>query len=147
MLFLVILIGVMIKNIYEKKYAKEFKGRIKKKGSSLSNCKLKYGTFGVKIMENGYATYNQLEAIRRLIVAQLARQGQIWLYCIPNVPKSLKPAGSRMGSGKGAVAFYLYKAQRGNLLLEFTCESSVRAQQLLKLIQSKLPFRIQGVVG
>lgn len=136
----------MLKNFYEKKYGKEFKGKIRTRRNVLSSCRLKYGTYGIKILENGYATYNHLEAIRRTIVSRLSRQGQIWLYCIPNIPKTLKPSGSRMGSGKGEVAYYLYKAKKGTLLLEFTCESSNVATSLLNLIQSKLPFRIQGVV-
>lgn len=135
----------MFKNIYENKFEKFRKGRIKGRKSSWSGSILKYGDYGVKILENGYITFNHLEAIRRVIVAKLARQGQIWFYAIPNMPKTGNPLGQRMGAGKGSVEQHVLRAKKGAILFEFTCKSPALGLKILKIINSKLPLKIEGI--
>lgn len=135
----------MFKNFYEYKYAKTRKGRNKGSFSNWYKNKLKYGDYGIKVLENGYITFSQLDAVRRLIVSKLSRQGQIWFYCIPNISKSAKPIGTRMGAGKGEVEHFIFKAKKGIILFEYSCKSKLLGLHLLKLINAKFPIKICGI--
>lgn len=60
------------------------------------------GQFGLKVLENGKLTYNQIEACRKSIRRMLKKNGVIFIRVFTYASLTKKPLASRMGKGKGS---------------------------------------------
>lgn len=98
------------------KYRKEFKGKLG--GTARSGITLKYGSFGLRVLESVRLTEAVIEASRRVVSRRLKRGGKIWINAFPHTPVTKKPADVRMGRGKGGVEFYVAKMRAGCILFE-----------------------------
>ena len=87
-------------NIKYKKNHKPSFLNLKLKQQKLFNCH--NGIVGLKAIENGFLTYNQIEACRKTIRRILKKQGVVYLRVFTNVSITKKPVASRMGKGKGS---------------------------------------------
>ena len=87
------------------KYRKMFRGRMK--GKALRGNFLAYGDFGIYTTEPGWITANQIEAARIAMTRYIRRGGQVWTKIFPHKSVTKKPAETRMGSGKGAVEYWV----------------------------------------
>ncbi len=67
------------------------------------------------------------------------RGGKIWIRIFPDKPITKKPAETRMGTGKGAVEYYVAVVKPGRILYEMEGMTSEVAHTALKLAQAKLP--------
>ena len=81
------------------KYRRVHRGRLT--GKALSGNKVTYGDFGLQALEPAWITSNQIEAARIAMTRYIKRGGQVWFKIIPDTPVTKKPAGVRMGAGKG----------------------------------------------
>ena len=90
------------------KYIKYHKSKNKGKQNKWNKYQLHFGTHGLKMLENCSITTKQLEAIRKLLVNKMNRQGRIWFLSLPNLPRTKKVLGDRMGKGKGNVDYFVY---------------------------------------
>ena len=82
------------------KYRRVHRGRMTGKayrGSTVSN-----GEYGLQALEPAWITSNQIESARIAMTRYIKRGGQVWIKIFPDKPVTKKPAGTRMGSGKGA---------------------------------------------
>jgi large subunit ribosomal protein L16 len=84
------------------KYKKIKKGKIKR--FEFKANKLKFGTVGLKAAESGLVNSRQIEAARQAIAKKMKRKGKIWIKIFPDLPITSKPAGVRMGKGKGQLS-------------------------------------------
>jgi large subunit ribosomal protein L16 len=85
------------------KYRKIHK-RVKiKKIKSFNLIRLKFGIFGLKILENGVISSTVFEAARRAITFKLKRMGKLYINGFPTIPLTSKPLGTRMGKGAGNI--------------------------------------------
>src|SRR5436190_401942 len=84
------------------KYRKSFRGR--RKGIAVRGSSLAFGEYGLKALEVAWVTSAQLEATRRTITHSLKKGGRVWIRVFPDKPITSRPAGKRMGSGKGEIA-------------------------------------------
>ena len=87
------------------KYRKAFRGSMK--GKATRGNKVFYGSYGLVATEPAWIKSNQLEAARVALTRYIKRGGQVWIKVFPDKPVSTKPIGVRMGSGKGAVEYWV----------------------------------------
>jgi large subunit ribosomal protein L16 len=119
------------------KYRKMMKGRMR--GRAYRGSELTYGDFGLMSLQPGWITSRQIEAARIAMTRHVKRGGKIWIRIFPDKPITKKPAETRMGTGKGAVEYYVAVVKPGRILYEMEGASSEVAHQALKLAQAKLP--------
>lgn len=121
------------------KYKKYRKGKINKKTNSLVT--LNFGNFGIKALESGRVTGNQLESVRRNIKKKLRKYDKIWINVFPDTPITLKPLEIRMGKGKGNVDYWIAKINPGKILFEVSALDEKLVIECLKSAANKLPLK------
>lgn len=127
-----------------RKYRKEFRG--KRRGVSLRGSSLSYGEFGIKATGRGWLAANQLEAGRRAITNALKRKGRVWIRVFPDKPITSRPAGQRMGSGKGDIDRYVTVVTPGRIIFEVAGVPEDVAKAALKMAADKLPFKTKFII-
>uniref|UniRef100_UPI003001B68D ribosomal protein L16 n=1 Tax=Prototheca paracutis TaxID=2034905 RepID=UPI003001B68D len=123
------------------KYRKYHRGRMK--GKALRGTNLVFGDFGLQALECSWITSRQIEAARRAITRQVRRGGKLWIRIFPDKPVTMRPSETRMGSGKGAPAFWVAVVKPGRVIYELKGVSETNARIALKLAASKLPIKTQ----
>jgi large subunit ribosomal protein L16 len=121
------------------KYRKRHKGRIK--GKSSRGTKLTHGEYGIKAVEVGIITSQQMEAARLAIARTIKKGGKIFFKIATDKPITKKPLETRMGKGKGEVAMWVAPIQPGRIILEIEGISEAVAMEALKVACDKLPFQ------
>lgn len=119
------------------KYRKAFRGRMR--GLSQGHT-VTFGEYGLKAMECGWLTANQIEAARRAIAHATKRNGKVWLRVFPDKPFTEKGAGAPLGAGKGDVKGYVCVIKPGRILFEVSGIPIADAKEALKLASAKLPI-------
>jgi large subunit ribosomal protein L16 len=124
------------------KYRKQFRGRMrgKSRGSQVS-----FGDYGLKAMECGWVTANQIESARRAITHHTKRNGRIWIRIFPDKPFTEKGAGAPLGAGKGDVKGYVSVVRPGRVMYEVAGVSEIDAHRALQLASAKLPMKTKVV--
>lgn len=125
------------------KYRKQMRGRMT--GLSHRGSTVAFGEFGLQAMEPCWMTSRQIEAARRVLVRYIRRRGKIWIRVFPDKPVTKKAAETRMGSGKGAVEFWVAVVRPGRILFEMGGIPEEEARQALKLASHKLPVKCKFV--
>jgi len=126
------------------KYRKMQRGRLK--GKACRNNKLNHGNFGIQALEPVWLTSRQIEAVRRTISRYTKRTGQIWLKVFPDKSVTARAEESRMGSGKGAVDYWVVVIKPGTVLVEVGGVSKEIALQALKIACYKLPIKTRILI-
>ena len=126
------------------KYRKHHRGSMS--GKALRGNILSFGDYGLQALECSWITSRQIEAARRAITRQVRRGGKLWIRIFPDKPVTKRPTDTRMGSGKGAPAFWVAVIKPGKILYELKGVSESNARIALKLAGSKLPIKTQIIV-
>ena len=121
------------------KHRKQFRGTMK--GKALRGNTLAYGEFGIVAMEPGWITSNQIEAARVAMTRSVKRGGHVWIKIFPDKPVTAKPAETRMGSGKGALEYWVAVVKPGRVMFEIGGVSESLAREALRLATHKLPVK------
>ena len=119
------------------------KGRVK--GLATRGSSLAFGIFGLKVLEGGWMTARQIEAVRVVITRTMRRQGQVWRRIFPDKPITKKPAEVRMGKGKGAPEYWVAVIKPGTILFELDGVDIEIAKEATRLAGHKLPFKTKLV--
>ena len=61
---------------------------------------------------------NQIEAARVAMTRYIKRGGKVWIKIFPDKPVTAKPAETRMGSGKGALEYWVAVVKPGSVMFE-----------------------------
>jgi large subunit ribosomal protein L16 len=125
------------------KYRKMMKGRMP--GKAYRGSSLSFGEFGLMALQPGWLTSRQIEAGRVAMTRFVKRGGKIWIRVFPDKPITKKPAETRMGTGKGAVEYYVSVVKPGRILFEMDGMSVEVAREAFRLAQAKLPVRTRIV--
>jgi large subunit ribosomal protein L16 len=125
------------------KYRKQQKGRMR--GMATRGSDLSFGDFGLKALNNGYATSRQIEAARVAITRHVKRGGKVWIRIFPDKPITKKPAETRMGKGKGSPEGWVAVVRPGRILYELKGVPEAIAREALSLAAHKLPFQTRFV--
>ena len=120
------------------KYRKQQRGSMK--GEAHRGNKISYGEYGLVATEACWLKANQIEAARVAMTRYIKRGGQVWIKVFPDKPVTSKPIGVRMGSGKGAVEFYVAAVKPGRVLFEIAGVPEDIAREALRLAMHKLPL-------
>ena len=120
------------------KYRKQQRGSMK--GEAHRGNKISNGEFGLVALESCWLKANQIEAARVAMTRYIKRGGQVWIKIFPDKPVTSKPIGVRMGSGKGAVDFYVAPVKPGRVLFEIAGVPEETAREALRLAMHKLPL-------
>jgi len=115
------------------------------KGKAFRNNKISFGDFALQSQECGWITSRQIEATRRTITRAIKRGGKLWICIFPDKPITARAAESRMGSGKGAVDYWVAVIKPGNILFELGGVPLELAQNAMKLASYKLPVKTKFI--
>lgn len=127
----------------KRKYRRDFRGKIR--GTAQRGTELSFGEFGLKSLGSGWITARQIEAARRAITHHTKRSGKLWIRVFPDKPVTAKPAGSRMGRGKGPVSHYVVPVKPGKILFEVGGLEESVACEALERAAHKLPIKTRIV--
>ena len=125
------------------KFRKQQRGRMK--GMATRGNELNFGEFGLQAQEPTWITSRQIEASRRAMTRYIRRGGQIWIRIFPDKPVTMRPAETRMGSGKGAPEFWVAVVKPGRILFEIAGVPEATAREAMRLAQYKLPIKTKFI--
>lgn len=115
------------------------------RGYAQSGNSLAFGEFGLKGLECGWISARQIEAARVALSRYTKRAGRVWLRLFPDKPITSRPAGTRMGGGKGDIQEYVAVVKPGKILFELAGVSIADAQQAMERASAKLPIKCKFV--
>ncbi len=127
----------------KRKYRKDFRGRMK--GKATRGATLAFGEYGIKALGRSWLSARQIEAARRAITHTLKRDGKVWIRVFPDKPVTARPAGQRMGGGKGDIDRYVCVVIPGRILFEVAGVDKELAMEAFKRAAAKLPFRTKVI--
>ena len=125
------------------KRRKQFRGSMA--GKALRGNKISNGEYGIVAMEPAWIKSNQIEAARIAMTRYIKRNGKVWIKIFPDKPVTIKPAGTRMGSGKGSVDYWVAVVKPGRVLFEIADVTNETAREALRLAVHKLPLKCKIV--
>jgi len=126
------------------KHRKMQKGR--NRGKATRGNTVYNGEYGLQAIEAGLITGNQIEAARVAMTRYMKRDGKVWIKVFPDKPITRKPAGTRMGKGKGATEFWVAAVKPGRVMFEIAGVSEEVAREALRLATNKLPVKTKFIV-
>ena len=115
------------------------------RGLAHRNNKIVFGEYALQSLESGWITSKQIEATRRTITRSLKRGGKLWIKIFPDKPITARAAESRMGSGKGAVDYWVAIVKPGTILFELGGVSYDFAETAMNLAAYKLPIKTKFI--
>jgi large subunit ribosomal protein L16 len=127
----------------KRKYRKSFRGRMK--GKSYRGSTIAFGEYGLKAMGRGWLSARQIEAGRRAITHSIKRGGKVWIRVFPDKPVTSRPAGQRMGGGKGDIDRYVAVVTPGRIIYEVAGVTEDIVRSALKKAGDKMPFKTKIV--
>ena len=125
------------------KRRKQFRGSMA--GKALRGNKITNGEYGIVAMEPAWIKSNQSEAARIAMTRYIKRGGKVWIKIFPDKPVTAKPAETRMGSGKGALEYWVAVVKPGRVMFEISGVSEEIAREALRLATHKLPCKCKVV--
>lgn len=126
-------------NLKFKKYHKSGKAflHLKHQRSFLPS----FGYFGLKSLQAGKLTFNQIESARRAIKRTTKKDGFVWINLFTYVSVTSKPLATRMGKGKGAHSHWVCPVRVGQILYEVGGLASDVSYKALHKAATKLPLK------
>ena len=125
------------------KRRKQFRGTMA--GKALRGNKITNGEYGIVALEPAWIKSNQIEAARIAMTRYVKRNGKVWIKIFPDKPVTAKPAETRMGSGKGALEYWLAVVKPGRVMFEIAGVPEETAKEALRLATHKLPVKCKIV--
>lgn len=126
------------------KHRREFRGKMR--GEAKGGKEVAFGEYGLQATTSHWITNRQIEAARIAMTRYMKRGGKVWIKIFPDKPITAKPAGTRMGSGKGAPEYWVAVAKPGRVLFEMGGVSEEVAREAMRLAGHKLPIKTKFVV-
>jgi large subunit ribosomal protein L16 len=126
------------------KFRKQQRGRMT--GMATRGNEIAFGQYGLQAIEPSWITSRQIEACRRAMNRYLKRGGKIWIRIFPDKPVTMRPAETRMGSGKGSPEFWVAVVKPGRILFEIGGVAEDIARESMRLAMHKLPIKVKFIV-
>ena len=125
------------------KHRKQFRGSMT--GKATRGNTITYGEYGIVALEPCWIKANQIEAARIAMTRYIKRGGKVWIKIFPDKPVTAKPAETRMGSGKGALEYWVAVVKPGRVMFEIEGVSEEKAREAMRLASHKLPVKCKFV--
>ncbi|MBE9251324.1 50S ribosomal protein L16 [Dolichospermum sp. LEGE 00240] len=126
------------------KFRKQQRGRME--GLASRGSTLNFGDFGLQAQEPSWITSRQIESSRRAMTRYIRRGGKIWIRIFPDKPITMRPAETRMGSGKGNPEFWVAVVKPGRIMFEIDGVAEEIAREAMRLADAKLPIKTKFIV-
>nr|YP_010418145.1 ribosomal protein L16 [Sargassum polycystum]YP_010418240.1 ribosomal protein L16 [Sargassum plagiophyllum]USF18363.1 ribosomal protein L16 [Sargassum polycystum]USF18458.1 ribosomal protein L16 [Sargassum plagiophyllum] len=121
------------------KFRKQHRGKLK--GKVFNGSNINFGDYAIQALEPTWLTSRQIEATRRTITRYTKRGGKLWITIFPDKPITARAAESRMGSGKGAVDYWVAVIKPGTILFELSGVPLKLAKDAMQIASYKLPIK------
>lgn len=125
------------------KFRKQHRGRMR--GMAYRGSTLNFGDYAIQATEPSWLTSRQIEAARRAMTRYVRRGGKIWIRVFPDKPVTMRPAETRMGSGKGNPEFWVAVVKPGRIIFEIAGVPEEVAREAMRLAAFKLPFKTKVI--
>ena len=119
--------------------------RLSYEGRSKAGRTIDFGEYGLVAESGNYVSNRQIEAARIAMTRYIKRGGKVWIKIFPDKPVTAKPAETRMGSGKGALEYWVAVVKPGRVMFEIAGVSEEVAREALRLAMHKLPCKCKIV--
>ena len=120
-------------------YRKHHRGRLR--GKATRGNTIAFGEFALQALEPCWITSRQIEAGRRVLTRYVRRGGKLWIRLFPDKPVTIRPAGTRMGSGKGYPEYWVAVVNTGKIIYEMKGVSEIIAKQAMRIASYKMPVK------
>nr|YP_009634712.1 ribosomal protein L16 [Nyctanthes arbor-tristis]QBS49726.1 ribosomal protein L16 [Nyctanthes arbor-tristis] len=127
------------------RFRKQHRGRMT--GISYRGNHICFGKYALQALEPAWITSRQIEAGRRAMTRNARRGGKIWVRIFPDKPVTVRPAETRMGSGKGSPEYWVVVVKPGRILYEIGGVSENIARRAISIAASKMPIRTQFIIS
>nr|YP_009503676.1 ribosomal protein L16 [Pluchea indica]AWX66132.1 ribosomal protein L16 [Pluchea indica] len=127
------------------RFRKHHRGRMK--GISYRGNAICFGKYALQALEPAWITSRQIEAGRRAMSRNARRGGKIWVRIFPDKPVTVRPAETRMGSGKGSPEYWVAVVKPGRILYEMGGVTENIARRAISIAASKMPIRAQFIIS
>jgi large subunit ribosomal protein L16 len=125
------------------KFRKQQRGRMR--GLAERGSTLNHGDYALQATEPCWITSRQIEAARRAMTRYIRRGGKIWIRIFPDKPVTMRPAETRMGSGKGSPEYWVAVVKPGRIMFELDGVSEEVAREAMRLAAQKLPIKTKFI--
>ncbi|MBF2077291.1 MAG: 50S ribosomal protein L16 [Synechococcales cyanobacterium T60_A2020_003] len=125
------------------KFRKQQRGRMR--GMATRGNLINFGEFALQALEPHWITSRQIEASRRAMTRYIRRGGKIWIRIFPDKPVTMRPAETRMGSGKGNPEYWVAVVKPGRVLFEISGVPEPTAREAMRLASYKLPIKTKFI--
>jgi large subunit ribosomal protein L16 len=101
-------------------------------------------------LEASWVTSRQIEAARRAMTRYARRGGKIWIRIFPDKAITMRPAETRMGSGKGSPEYWVAVVKPQKILFEIKGVPETLARASMRIASFKMPMKtriLQRVVS
>lgn len=115
------------------------------RGMAQRGNEINFGEFALQAIEPSWLTSRQIEAARRAMTRYVRRGGKIWIRVFPDKPITMRPAETRMGSGKGNPEFWVAVVKPGRIVFEIAGVPEDVAREAMRLASFKLPFKTKFI--
>ena len=126
------------------KYRKPQRGTMA--GNANRGITVAFGDYGLKAMTRGWVSAREIEAARRAMTRHIKRGGQVWIRAFPQKPITNHGSEAVMGSGKGAVDFFVCVVRPGQILFEMSGVSEELAREAMRLADHKLSVQTKFII-
>ena len=125
------------------KFRKQQRGRMR--GLAQRGSTIDFGEYALQATEPCWITSRQIEAARRAMTRYVRRGGKIWIRIFPDKPVTMRPAETRMGSGKGSPEFWVAVVKPGRIMFEMAGVPEETAREAMRLAAQKLPIHTKFI--
>lgn len=125
------------------KFRKQHRGRMR--GMAYRGNDIQFGDYALQAIEPSWITARQIEAARRAMTRYIKRGGKIWIRIFPDKPITMRPAETRMGSGKGNPEFWVAVVKPGRIMFELNGVPESIAREAMRLAAQKLPIKTKFI--
>lgn len=126
------------------KYKKYHRGRMR--GKAVRGNEISFGNYALQALEPSWITSRQIESARRTITRYTKRGASLWIRIFPDKTVTARAAESRMGSGKGAVDYWVAVVKPGTILFEISSVPEEIARAAMNLAGYKLPIKTKFII-
>ncbi len=126
------------------KHRKVQRGRLS--GQAKGGTTVNFGDYGIQALEPGWITARQIEAARIAMTRHVRRGGKVWIRIFPDKPVTVKPAETRMGSGKGNPEYWVAVVKPGRILFELGGVTEALGRAAMERAIQKLPIKAKFVI-
>lgn len=132
------------------KYKKMHKLSLASSTNVYNNKGLCFGEYGIMALESDYLSFKQINAIRKMLLKKIKKNGKLLIRFSPNFCFTAKPAETRMGKGKGNPTDWMYPVKVGQILFEFRQSKEKKfsffmAKACFESILVKVPIKLKFI--